>query len=136
MSSRRKPKPTPSPSPSKASLKTPGTLTIGAIIFCGLIPQLWLAGVVLLPVVFWLTWPGRWLPKHWLMLLGTVSWMLGTLLMLAGATDRASLGLDFWTPPDALVGFAQSWILLPLVLQTAGIGLVVWVLIGGQKKTA
>ena len=123
----------PAPEP---SLKTPGTLTIGALIFCGLIPQLWLAGVALLPVVFWLTWPGRWLPKHWLMLAGSLAWLLGTLLMLAGAADRADFGLGSWNPPEGLVVFARDWIFLPLVLQTAGIGLLVWVLIGGQKKTA
>ncbi len=133
-----RPKSTPSPAPdapepapvskSGEAGTRPRNMLLFALMIGGLWPAFWFAGVLLLPLSFWATWPGRWQPRHWIMVVAAVAWGLATAVSLSGNPDRAELGLGDWNPPEWMVAMSAGAPLLVWAAQAVAIGGFVWVL--------
>lgn len=110
------------------SYRRPRPLLLWALAISGLWPSLWFAGLLLIPMSFWATWPGRWQPRHWIMTATGLVWAVALAVNLAGSADRADLGLGSWQAPEWMVSLATSAPLAMWAVQAAALGGFVWAL--------
>lgn len=108
--------------------RRPRNLLMIALAIGGLWPSFWFAGIMLIPMSFWATWPGRWMPRHWLMTVTGALWAAVLPVRLSAPDQRVEVGLEAWQPPEWMVALSTSAPLVVMGLQAAAIGAFAWAL--------
>lgn len=108
--------------------RRPRNLLMMALAVGGLWPSFWFAGVMLIPMSFWATWPGRWMPRHWIMAVSGAIWAAVLVVNLSRPEVRADVGLEAWQPPEWMVSLSTSAPLVVMGAQAVAIGVFAWAL--------